>query len=236
MLTHYTNEPDALVNILNHGFAWVANRRHLAAQLVPMHAYSTREPQQFGMVSFTELRPEEAGAHTAVFGRLGIVVADSWARRHNAQRVMYVENKGPFTDALCAVFKMGYDDLKASIEYPDDGGWLMSFENKTAAAAVAGASLWANLLTIWEYLEPASSAYQREWRIVNPLPLYSLSEDKKETIENVTPPKGWAQHTSVISVTPADVEAIVCPSSLVRDIRSRLPSGYQDVQIIETDG
>lgn len=236
MLTHYTNEPDALINILNHGFAWVANRRHLTTLLIPMHDYTAREPQQFGMVSFTELRPEEARAHTTIFGRLGIVVTDSWAHQHNAQRVMYIENEGPFIDALRAVFKIGYDDLKARIEYPNDGGWLMSFENKATAAAVAGAHLWANLLTIWEYLEPASSAYQREWRIVNPLPLYSISEDKKETIGNVTPPKGWAQHTSVIPVAPADVEAIVCPSSLVRAIRSRLPSGYQDVSIIEIDG
>lgn len=236
MLTHYTNDPAALVNILNHGFAWVPNRRRLAALLIPMHDYSVREPQQFGMVSFTELRPKEARAHTTVFGHLGIVVADTWACRHNAQRVMYVENKGPFTDALCAVFKMGYDDLKARIKYPNDSGWLKSFENKTAAAAVAGSSLWANLLTIWEYLEPASSAYQREWRIVNPLPLYSLSDDMKEIIENVTPPKGWAQHVSVISVAPVDVEAIVCPSSLVHAVRSGLPSGYQGVSIIETDG
>ncbi len=212
------------MNILNHGFAWFPNRRRLAELLIPMYDYTKREPQQFGMISFTELRPEEAGVHTAVFGRLGIVVSDSWARKHNAQRVIYVEGEGPFTDALGAIFKIGYKDLKARIKYPDDGGWLMSFENRAAAGAIAGASLWANLLTLWEYLEPASSAHQREWRIVNPNPLYSLSENKHEIIEKFSPPEGWAKHTVVVSVAPADVEAIVCPSSLVCALKPRLPT------------
>lgn len=234
MLTHYTTEIPTLANILTHGFAWFPNRRRLAEQLIPMHDYSKREPQQFGMISFTELRPEEAQAHTNVFGHLGIVVSDAWAHKHDAQRVIYVESKGPYFEALRMVFKIGYGDLRSRIKYPSDTGWLMSFENKAAARAIAGASLWENLLTLWEYLEPAESAYQREWRIVNPVPDYSLGENKQEVIAKVSPPWPWAKHIFLKVIEPRDVEAIVCPSSLVTALRTQLPMGYKDTFIIET--
>ena len=47
-LTHYTGHIDAVVNILNNGFAWVNNERKLIRNLVPAHDFSEREPQQFG--------------------------------------------------------------------------------------------------------------------------------------------------------------------------------------------
>lgn len=60
MLTHYTDRIEALVGILTNGFAWVPNRRDLMPILVPEHDFSRREPQQFGMISFTDLEPDNA--------------------------------------------------------------------------------------------------------------------------------------------------------------------------------
>jgi len=176
MLTHYTCTAEAIANILTNGFAWFPNRRKLVELLIPWHDFSQREPQQFGMVSFTENQPSHAKEHCQEFGYFGIVVTENWAIQKRAQRVIYVDATGPATEAWKNLFASGYKDLQSRIMYPDDGAWLMAYENKAAAGAIAGSALWANLLQLWEYMEPASVARQREWRIVNPEPFYSLSE------------------------------------------------------------
>lgn len=90
MLTHYTKKIDGVVNILSHGFAWVANRRNLVDILIPHHDYSEREPQQFGMVSFTEATPEEARSHSDAFGQYGIIVSDEGNR---GQTTIYLHDR-----------------------------------------------------------------------------------------------------------------------------------------------
>lgn len=132
MLTHYTKRIDGVANILSHGFAWVANRRNVAEFLIPHHDYSNREPQQFGMISFIDMGPEEARSHLGAFGRYGIAVSDEWARHQNARRVVSVDSDGPVTEALQAIFEIGYRDCEARIRFPEDAGWTMAFENKVA--------------------------------------------------------------------------------------------------------
>lgn len=233
MLTHYTGI-SGLLGILQNGFAWIPNRRHLADLLLPQHDYSKREPQQFGMLSFTELLPEEASQHRSDFGSFGISVTAEWAEKHKAQRVIYVSNEGPVKDALRTAFDVGYRDLQTRIEYPDDAAWQMAFENK-AMAKVAGAMLWFNLLTLWEYLEPEKNSHQSEWRIVNKFPFYSLSENKAETIAAVSPPVGWAIHMNVLTLSPNDVSALVCPTASVQNFKELLPAEYRDVKLILVD-
>jgi hypothetical protein len=209
VLTHYTKTPDAVANILKHGFAWFPNRRHLTELLIPDRDFSKREPQQFGMISFTELEPASADPHRRQFGTFGIEVSERWTAENGVQRVIYVDERGPLTDALRVLFGIGYADVTRRIEqHPNDAGWLMAYENKHAAGAVAGSSLWAHLLQLWEYLEPAFSAPQREWRIVTPYPFYSLSEDKAKAIAQVSPPQNWAKFTNVLSIPRQDVLAL----------------------------
>jgi hypothetical protein len=236
MLTHYTSSPGAVANILTHGFAWFPNRRKLAHLLIPSHDFSRREPQQFGMISFTEIEPASAAAHCAVFGHYGIVVSDAWASAKKAQRVTYVEDDGPIAESLKVLFAIGYADVKRRIKYPDDGAWLMAYENKAAANAIAGSTIWAHLLQLWEYLEPVASADQREWRVVNPQPNYSLSESKVQVIADVSPPKNWAQFTNIVPIQRSDVVALVCRSSDRETLFPHLPSAYHDVAVVETSG
>ena len=167
MLTHYTDSIEALGGILANGFAWVPNRRDLMPLLVPEHDFSRREPQQFGMISFTELEPEHANTHTEVFGPFGVLVSEEWARANRAERVIYVQNEGPAYEAWRSLFTVGFRDVKSRIKYPDDAGWLMSFENKAVAGAVAGSTIWAALLQLYEYMETADFSCECEWRIVN---------------------------------------------------------------------
>ena len=234
-LTHYTQTAEAIANILEHGFAWFPNRRKLANLLVPWHDFSKREPQQFGMISFTENEPAYAKAHCEEFGFFGIIVTEKWAIEKSAQRVIYIEDYGPATKAWCNLFAIGYSDLKCRIKYPDDGAWLMAYENKAAANAIAGAALWANLLQIWEYMEPASVARQREWRVVNPEPFYSLSESKSEAIQQVSPPEGWAKFTHIVPISRSEVDALICPKSLMSQLMSLLPDSYKSVTLLESE-
>ena len=235
MLTHYTDSVDAVVGILTNGFAWVPNRRDLMPLLVPEHDFSRREPQQFGMVSFTELETEHAGAHTACFGRFGIVVTEEWARANRAERVIYVEKEGPAYEVWRSLFAVGFRDVKSRIEYPDDAAWLMSFENKAAAGAIAGSRIWATLLQLYEYMESAEFSSEREWRIVNPDPDYSLSQSKSEVIRQVSPPQGWAQKKNLVPVSHRDVEAFVCPRNEYGRLLDSLPDGYQDLTVVKTE-
>lgn len=236
MLTHYTRNAGAVGNILAHGFAWLPNRRKLAHVLIPGHDFSRREPQQFGMISFTETEPPHVAAHSELFGHYGIVVSEAWATQKTAQRVIYVEEAGPVTEALKILFALGYADVTRKIKYPDDGGWLMAYENKVAASAIAGSTVWAHLLQLWEYLEPAASATQREWRVVNSEPFYSLSEDKVEAIAHVSPPQNWAKFTNVVPIPRSDVVALVCRANDRQELRAHLPPQYEDITIIETSG
>jgi hypothetical protein len=235
ILTHYTKCIKALLNILTSGFAWVANRRNLMPLLVPEHDFSRREPQQFGMISFTELTPEHADRHRLEFGRFGVVVSGEWASANRAERVVYVESVGPALDAWRSVFAMGYRDATARIRYPDDAAWLMSFENKAMAGAVAGSALWAALLQLYEYMESAEHADQREWRIVHPYPYYSISASKDEAIRQVSPPQGWA-HLNVLRLLPRDVKKLVCPRSEYQSVRNALPDGFANVDVLQTEG
>lgn len=236
MLTHYTNTMEAVVNILNHGFAWVPNPRKLAKTLLPQRDWSTREPQQFGMISFTQLLPQQASTHREKYGSFGIVVKYAWAEQNQAQRVIYLSEWGPLFEAARKLYDIGYRDLQSRIEYPDDAAWRMSFENKSMASFVAGAALWAELLTLWEYLEPEVSSPECEWRIVNPLPDYSLVGTKTEIISTVSPPLNWAKHTRVVAANVDDIEAFVCPSSQVLVFLKRVPEEFSHVPIIEYEG
>ncbi len=235
MLTHYTSTTEAVTNILTHGFGWFPNRRGLTHLLMPWHNFSKREPQQFGMISFTENEPPHTKTHCKEFGFFGIVVSNKWANEKSAQRVIYVDVDGPSTEALRKLFLIGYEDVQSRIKYPEDEGWLMAYENKVAASSIAGSTLWANLLQLWEYMEPASVAWQREWRIVNPVPLYSLSMSKGEAIQQVSPPQNWAKHTNVVPIPRSEVEALTCPANLVPELMSVLPENYKNIDILELD-
>ena len=151
-LTHYTNDISAILGILSNGFAWVPNKRRLIHLLVPDHDFSEREPQQFGMVSFTELAPKEAKKHYEMFGNYGITVSEAWARSHKVQKVVYIDKTGPVIDALAAIFQIGYKDLTAKIRFPDDAGWEIAYTNKVMGGVV-GSSLWVNSLQLYD-VEP----------------------------------------------------------------------------------
>lgn len=229
-LTHYTRDVETVAKILTNGFAWMPNQRQLIADLVPSHDFSVREPQEFGMVSFTELAPECALKHRVLFGSYGIVVSSEWAQRHGAQRVLYIDRSGSVFEALSWLFQNAHEQLTARIRHPADTALQMAYTNK-AMAGVVGGVMWANLLQMYEYLEPVENSYQAEWRIAHPYPLYGYGSTRDEVIKNVSPPEGWAKHVNVISVEPQDIERFICPAGAEAELRASLPNIYRDKSI-----
>jgi len=112
ILTHYTRDLQAIVGILNNGFAWVPNRRELMPQLVPDYDFSKREPQEFGMISFTDLTPPATQLHRKEFGYFGVVVSREWAQSEGAQRVIYLPSEGPVAKALQWLYTAAYEHLR----------------------------------------------------------------------------------------------------------------------------
>ena len=230
LLTHYTDSFEAILGIISHGFAWVPNERGLISDLVPDHEFDEREPQQFGMISFTELNPSDAARNRQKFGEFGISVSKAWAEKHEAQKVLYVDRKGPVFEAFKRLFQAAYGQLEQNIDFPDDAALRMAFTNKQMAG-VTGGILWAHLLQIYEYLEPIENAYQQEWRIVHPYPYYGYPQSKTDIIKAVSPPKGWAQHFNVVPLECEDVVRIICPKSCCDRLRKNLPKLYRDAPL-----
>lgn len=185
------------------------------------------------MISFTSLTPKEAEKHRNVFGNYGITVSETWAHSHKAQKVMYIDKTGPVIEALATIFQIGHEDLKARIRFPDDAALQMAYTYKGMASAGVGASLWANLLQLYEYLEPTENAYQQEWRIVHPTGYRSSYTDSKDKIlKSVSPPRGWAQILAVLRVESKDVLGFVCPADDEQRLRSILPKEFSGKRIV----
>jgi hypothetical protein len=248
-LTHYTRTLQGVVGILKNGFAWMKNRRDLMPQLVPGRDFSKREPQEFGMISFTDWTPPAPARHREAFGDFGIVVSRDWARSKKplrgfhpenvtpelrAQRVIYVED-GPFMDALQKLYTTVFEGLSIDRE-GDSFAWLSATSpaiNK-AMAGVEGMTLWANLLTLYEYLEKGEHAYQSEWRIVHAIPVFGYPPTKEATIAAVSPPKGWAAVTDLKSLKPPDeaILSFVCTPQEEGALRGALPRQFSSRPIV----
>jgi hypothetical protein len=123
---------------------------------------------------------------------------------------LYVSEEGPVIDAFRGLFETGYEQLIKAITYPADRAAEMAFTNKHMAS-VHGGFLWSHLLTVYEYMEPLDNAYQSEWRIVNPNPLYGHRQTTREIIQKVSPPRNWAKHVNVLKFPEDAIVGFVCP-------------------------
>lgn len=234
-LTHYTSKIETITQILEHGFGWFPKRRELIDLLIPSHDFSKREPQQFGMISFTELLPHQAGNHRKIFGEFGVVVSNNWAFANSIQKVIYIDDKGPVFESLKSLFQYAYNDLIRNSQLREGEVSSMAFTNK-ARAAIAGGVLYSNLLQLYEYLEPIESSEQQEWRIVHPHPYYGYKDSKEENIKNISPPQGWAKLLNVLPIQQKEVLGFVCLESKKDFFVNALPSVFKQKIIFQYDG
>jgi hypothetical protein len=228
-LVHYTNSAETVASIVRHGFLLVPNKRHLINALLGQQVFTDREPQEFGMVSFTQLPVGEATAHRERFGRFGIMVTWEWALEHDAQRVIYVDHRGPTAKTFAWLFRLAKQELdRATGGAPDE----MTLTNK-AFAFMSKSNMYPHLLTLYEYMEPEANSTQIEWRIVNKLPQHhDLGKPRAELIrELLTTAKLWNSF-GCVPVGPNDIHAFICPRGSKADLAALLPDEFKTVPIL----
>lgn len=229
LLLHYTKSPEIVASILKNGFMLVPNRRHLINALLDnKDGFQRREPQQFGMVSFTELRRDDAAEHRESFGDYGIAVRWEWAQCHDAQRVIYIGD-GPVFRAFAWLFQYGRQELERACPEPVTEAHLT---NRAVAALYD--QVYAKLLTLYEYMEPERNSSQVEWRIVNRLPYHHDLADWDRLLKELL--SYASKGIDTIKLTPSDVDFLVCPRRCVRQLRAALPEGFRDVPVVPCGG
>jgi len=228
-LIHYTGTAKAVESILQSGFLLVPNKRHLINALVGEALFSDREPQEFGMVSFTQLPINRAATHRERFGAYGIAVSWDWALRCGAQRVIYVDERGPIAEAFAWLFRLAKQELDVTTAGRPD---RMTLENK-AFASLATSTMWSRLLNLYEYMEPERNSPQVEWRIVNEIPhYYQRFASREALVADLVQSAKKLRGFTTIPVTPDDVVALICPRRDRRAFRDVIPKEFANVPVI----
>jgi len=230
LFTHYTKYIQDINKILTVGFAYVPNLKKLISDFLPFHDFSEREPQQFGMISFTELPIEQAQSTRKTFGNYGIIISNEWAFSHQIQKILYISRNGPIFHSLHKLFQYAYEELNIKSKLREGEVSSMAFTNKERAK-IAGGMTYSYLLQLYEYMEPIKNSYQHEWRIVHKYPYYGYAKTKKEIIANISPPKAWANIFNVLKVEHQDINSFVCPFNEREKLKNVLPMQFQGKEI-----
>jgi hypothetical protein len=228
-LVHYTDRVGNVGSILGNGFLLIPNSRNLIHKLLDEDDPWDREPQEWGMVCFSEVPVGAAEDHRSIFGRFGVAVSWSWAASNGIDRVIYVREDGPVFALWRFLFQSAYQDLKTreSSGSPSWGG--MSAYNRAMASSI-GAAGWATLLRLYEFMQPQADSDQAEWRIVNRQPFHFASRDKNQQIKQALEmSKTW--QLANLRLHPRDVELLVCPKASVAELRAVLPEDFRHTSI-----
>lgn len=101
-------------------------RRRLAQLLIPKLDFSCREPQQFGMISFTALDALQAVEHREKYGHLALWFLISGQCRRERGALAMLKTRGPLPHRCKRLFAVGYDDVVRRIRRQDDGAWRLA--------------------------------------------------------------------------------------------------------------
>ncbi|MFZ5996300.1 MAG: hypothetical protein ACOYW7_02250 [Nitrospirota bacterium] len=236
-LTHYTRDKQTILQILTNGFAYSPCERKVIFDFIPEFKEKFMEPQQFGSISFTDLKYFSAKKFRDSFGRFGIGVSWDWVLKNDIQRVIYVKKEGALFESCKFLFQKGIQDFKINATYRGDTLTKMGFENKWMAATKGG-MIYSNLLTLFEFMEPLENAWQSEWRIVNKSPDYSfrpsddINNNRQKNLERIKDPRGWDNDLKFLKILPADITAFYCPIWQYISFRYMLPTNYSKIPII----
>jgi len=228
-LVHYTGSPEVVASILRTGFLLVPNKRHLINALLGEELFSEREPQEFGMVSFTQLPIAEATTHRERFGSFGIIVSWEWALAQDAQRVIYVDEAGPIASTFAWLFRLAKQELERAV-----GGKPspMTLTNK-AMAFTKDSTMYARLLTLYEYMEPERNSGQLEWRIVNKIPQYQdVGKSRADLVQDLLRIATMWTNFGSTRVRPNDIHAFICHRNAMDTLHAAIPKEFHDVPIL----
>lgn len=233
-LTHYTKTVDAIVNILQWGFGWSQLPRGvsglLPADLVLPAPWE--EPEQFGMVSFTEAKAPASSTHRRDFGGLGIVVRRAWVASLGGRPVEYVEQGSERFEELQRMADSSIREMRSHPTYPELGFGTLGEISAAIASGNLGGQAWARFLRTFAFIGPAKNAWQREWRIAKTVMEGGIPHDRAERLANISPPRGWGQFLHVQKVPAEDVLGFVAPALKAHELRASLSEEFRGRPVV----
>ena len=218
-LIHFTSK-DGLCGILENGFALLPCDRALLDDLFGRNRPFEGDPQNFGMVCFSEALLEKS-APVRKKGNYGIAVKFDWAEENGIRKVQYISRLKAFR--LQRRFRKAVETLKSRIGYPEDEGLKLAFKNKEFAAFM-GAPEYTEILDEYEYFQTSRDKAQREWRITQKLPFYNLQPGQ------VPSGKRWGR-LYFRKIEPQDIKFLVCPTGHEAATRNFIPNRYRCLEI-----
>ena len=239
LLLHYTNSLEVLLDILNEGFIFVPNKRNLMPLFLdnewpPNPFYKgmiNLDPQEFGMVSFSQIGKHEIKYYSSKFGKFAIGVSWQWAAERGVDRVIYIHDSGNIFNAFQYLFQKGIESLKTGLPDEEDGFFHVAIENERIAALVPGGDLYQNLLRIYEYMEPEENANQREWRITSAIPDYSFTGEKSVDISRAKR-EAWKIGKKSLSLSENDIKFLLVPWTYLPKLYWKIPKKFRRIKII----
>ena len=221
-LIHFTDER-GVAGILANGFALMPCDRLLLDDLFGSNRPFAGDPQNFGMVCFTEASLEDAGP-VRKKGDYGIAVKFEWAEKHGARKVQYVGKAA----AWVLRFKFRYQArlLTQKIGSPCDKGMALAYENKEFAGLL-GAQGYQALLERYEYMQTARDRLQREWRITQKYPFQGVRP------KEVPNEDGWSGLLRYKKIRNEDVEFLICPIGMRDNFLKCIPDEFRTLDIVE---
>lgn len=223
-LIHFTGK-SALIGILKTGFALMPCDRRLLDDLFGTNRPFEGDPQNFGMVCFTEA-PLNKSKEIRKKGDYGIAVKMEWALDKGIRKVKYLGRSE--THLLREKYKRAIRQMQNAIRFPDDEGLKLAFKNKEFAAFL-GAPAYAALLDEYEYSQTLRDEKQMEWRITQHHPFYNAEPGVVPSAE------GWGGILFYVKFDLQDVAYLVSPSGKHKELRRDLPRKFRQLEIRTVD-
>ncbi|WP_299668364.1 hypothetical protein [uncultured Psychromonas sp.] len=170
MFVHYTKDVNILSKILNSGLFINQCERKLMSLFTNDSEILQREPQYFGMTCVRHENKIGSQKHCEQFGYFGIVLSDEWVNCNNFVPVTYVNSRN--SKLFKEKFELAINEWQKVKTDSDTGFSREALFNKHIAQNIGACKL-STWLTEYEYMEFKAHEYQKEWRYVQPLPLYN---------------------------------------------------------------
>lgn len=220
-LIHFTRE-EGLIGILHNGFALMPCDRLLLDDLFGGERPFKGDPQNFGMVCFTDAPFNKAGP-VRKKGDYGIAVKFAWAEQHGVRKVRYISRL--YAWFMRFRFRKEMEHLSQQIDFPKDEGLKLAYKNKEFAAFM-GAPGYGAALDDYEFMQTVRDKKQREWRITQPLPFDNSMPGE------IPSPEGWG-FLYFKKLEASDIEFLMCPTGKTKYILDKVPEQFRSLKIVE---
>jgi hypothetical protein len=175
VLTHYTSSADAVASILRLGFFFSFRPTGTFELLYRAAGVDALEPDDKGMVCFTELSVQDAAEHRSNFGSFGIALSKYWLVGQGARQVVYIKEDSLYFQAFVDRIRDHAPREAFGYRVNDQEAPMFvkmlrqrSLASKAASSILGMDPVYLELLDDLLWVQVTSDQNQAEWRIRNP--------------------------------------------------------------------